>query len=113
MDTFEARLLMRDLAISALEIIGNLGDLPPRGENARRLRELASEARGVLSDAGYPAEAAWHGLQRASIGANTALDEYDLGYWTDVAEDLQRGIDTLQSLVSPHSRPDTDIHLVG
>jgi hypothetical protein len=104
---------MRDLALDALEIVENVNELPPRGENARRLRDFVSQARGLLSDAGYPAEAAWQGLQRASIGANTAFDEYDLGYWTDVADDLHRGVDTLQSLVSPHARPDTDIHVVG
>jgi hypothetical protein len=114
MDTYEARLLMRDLAHQGLELIDRFrAGTAPRAEDKRRLRELVLQARGALADAGYPAEACWRGLQRASIGAETLLDGADGAYWENVAEELRDGIETLNALVSPTFRRESDFHIVG
>lgn len=114
MDTFEARLRTRDLAEEALEIVERMvrGDRPRR-EDKQRLREMQAEARSYLPDAGYPAEAAWRGVQRASIGLETVGDEPDALYWQDVAQELKAGRDTLASLVSTGRRRESDFHIVG
>lgn len=113
-DTFEARLLMRDLAQDGLKIVDRfIGGAAPRPEDKRRLRELVLEARRSLSDAGYPAEAAWQGLQRASIGADTLLDTEDAAFWGNVAEDLRAGVETLDALVGMGVRRESDFHIVG
>ena len=114
MDTFEARTLMRDLAQEGLEIVNRfIGGAAPRPEEKRRLREMVLEARRSLADAGYPAEAAWQGLQRASIGADTLLDSEDPSFWQSVAGDLEAGIGTLDALVGMGVRRESDFHIVG
>jgi hypothetical protein len=104
---------MRDLADEALEIVGRVegGKFAPR-EDRTRLRAMVGEARTLLSDAGFPGEAAWRGLQRASIGLETAFEEPDESYWADVHQELQGAIDTLNSLVTVVRR-DTDLRIVG
>ena len=113
MDTYEARLTMRDLAHDALDIVERreAGTAASRDERAS-MRGMAVEARSLLSDAGYPAEASWRAIQRASIGLETAFDEPDRSYWTDLAGDLRMAIETLDNLVSVSKR-DADIHIVG
>jgi hypothetical protein len=105
---------MRDLADEALTIVESLakGEILSR-DDKRRLRELVSEARSTLFDAGYPAEAVWRGLQRASIGVDTLLDQPDAAYWEHVAAELRAGLDTLDSLLSPGPRRETDFHIVS
>lgn len=113
MDTQEARIQMRDLADEALEIVESLEAGTAAGRQQRsRLREMVGEARGLLTDAGYPAEAAWRGLQRASLGVDTSFDAPDQSYWADVHLDLQGAIDTLNSLVMVKGR-DSDLRIVG
>jgi hypothetical protein len=113
MDTQEARMRMRDLAREAEDIVGRRA----RGEAAMprdqaALRQLVGEARTLLADAGYPGEAVWRGLQRATIGYDTAFDREDPGYWRELAADLHEAVETLDSLVSPRGR-EADVHIVG
>jgi hypothetical protein len=104
---------MRDLADEALQIVERVERGKPAGrEDRSRLRAMAIEARGLLGDAGFPGEAAWRGVQRASIGMETAFEAPDESYWADVHQDLQGAIDTLNSLVS-FGRRDSDLHIVG
>lgn len=74
---------------------------------------MASEARSLVGEAGYPGEAVWRGLQRASIGADTNFDSHDSSYWQDVVEELERGAATLASLDSSRGLRDVDFHIVG
>lgn len=113
MDTQEARSYIRDLAGEALQLIEawEPGIAPPKDK--LRLRELASDARTALPDAGFPAEAAWRGLQRASIGTQTSLDQTDKVYWEDVVAELHAGVDTLDLLVSPGASRESDFRIVG
>lgn len=113
MNTQDARAQMKDLADEALEIVERVERGKPAGRVERsRLRAMAVEARGLLGDAGFPGEAAWRGLQRASIGLETAFEEPDASYWADVHQDLQGAIDTLNSLVHVGPR-DADLHIIG
>lgn len=113
MDTYEARMRMRDLAADALEIVGRFREgKAPSGDDRSRLRSMVQESRALLGDAGYPGEAAWRGLQRSSLGADTYFNEADTAYWLDVAGDLQTAIETLDSLVSGGLR-DADLHIIG
>ena len=113
MDTYEARLTMRDLAREALEIVEDLvGDAVPSRDNRKDLRSMAVEARELLPDAGYPGEATWRGLQRASIGADTHFDQADPSFWVDVADELRNAAATLDQLVGPVHR-DIAFHIVG
>lgn len=113
MDTNEARMQMRDLAHDALAIVDRLaaGSEPAQGDRGS-LREMALESRALLGDAGYPAEAAWRGIQRASIGADTQFEAPDPTYWDDVARDLRTAVETLENLVSGPRR-DSDVHIIG
>ena len=114
MDTQEARSYIRDLAEEALELIeGWESSAVPPAKDKLRLRELASDARTALPDAGFPAEGAWRGLQRASIGTQTSLDQTDKLYWEDVAAELHAGVDTLDLLVSPGASRESDFRIVG
>jgi hypothetical protein len=113
MDTYEARTRMRDLALEAQRII----EAQARGEplparDGSTLRQLASEARGLLADAGYPGEGVWRGLQRATIGMETGFDREDRTFWRELAADLRMSIDTLDSLVAPRGR-EADVHIIG
>jgi hypothetical protein len=73
---------------------------------------MASEARTLLGDAGYPAEAAWRAIQRASIGVETAFEEPDRSYWEDLTDELRGAIETLDNLIGV-GRRDADVHIVG
>jgi hypothetical protein len=113
MDTYEARLKMRDLAQDALVIVERReASVVLNREDRTHLREMAMEARSVLSDAGYPGEASWRAIQRASIGLDTAFDEPDRSFWQDVLEELRSAISTLDNLVGVSKR-DADVHIVG
>ena len=116
MDTQEARMRMLDLATEALQIVEGVvssAGKSPGAPQKLRLRELVAEARTALPDAGFPAEAAWRGVQRASIGTDTFLDQSDPVYWQDVAMDLRSAVATLQALISPGFRRDADVHIIG
>ena len=82
-------------------------------EDRNQLRRMASEARALLPEAGYPGEAVWRGLQRASIGAETHFDSFDSAYWQDVTDELERGAATLASLDAVSNAKDADVHIVG
>jgi hypothetical protein len=114
MDTQEARTQLRELAAQASEIVERIAaGSVPSGDDKLRLRRLVVEARVLLPDAGYPGEGAWRGLQRASIGAETLLDHADPTFWQQVAEELRASVDTLESLVRPGWRRESDFHIVG
>lgn len=105
---------MRDLAQETLGIVERWerGEVT-RYEDSVRLRRLVSEARELLPDAGFPAESAWRGMQRASIGYETQLGRAEPGYWEDVRHDLEGALETLRMLVAPPAWSDSDFHLIG
>jgi hypothetical protein len=114
MDTYEARSRVLDLAQEVRSMVERLvSGVRLSSDERQRLREIVGEARAVLSDAGYPAEGVWRALQRVSLGVDTLLDQSDPFYWQDVSSDLQAGIETLESLLSPHLRRDADFRIVG
>ncbi len=105
---------MQALADEGLVIVRRLGDGKALSLSERNsLRRMANEARSLLSEAGYPGEAVWRGLQRASIGTDTNFDSHDASYWQDVIQELEHGGDTLASLDSAPSHRDVDFHIVG
>jgi hypothetical protein len=113
MDTNEARMRMRDIALEALRIVDALASSGAISIKERgTVREMVTEARGLLSDAGYPGEGVWRGLQRATIGLETGFDRDDPGFWRELAADLRAAIDTLDSLVAPRGR-EADVHIIG
>jgi hypothetical protein len=77
------------------------------------LRSMAVESRELLAEAGFPGEAVWRGLTRASIGVDTSLSEADVLFWVDVLEDLTAGTSTLDDLVSPHFAREADFRIIG
>lgn len=105
---------MLDLALAARTIVETWTSRSRlTGDEKLRLREIVAEARSVLADAGYPAEGVWRAVQRASLGLDTSLQQSDPLYWEDVSRDLQAGIETLESLVSPHAGREADFRIVG
>jgi hypothetical protein len=112
--TFEARTIMRDLALAALRIVRSIeSGVPPTPDHRIRIREMVAEARNVLTDAGYPGEGVWRELSRASMGIDTLRDEPDPFFWRDIAENLQRGLETLETLISTDNRRETDSPIIG
>ncbi len=104
---------MRDLAAQAITITTRLGSGgAATRDHADQLRTMAVEARSLLAEAGYPAEAVWRGLQRADIGIQTSLDGADTGYWLDVSDDLTAGMQLLENLVGSHATRDADFRIV-
>jgi hypothetical protein len=105
---------MRHLAEEGRQIACRFeaGAVPTR-DDREKLRTMALEARGLLTEAGYPGERVWRGLQRASMGADTGLDSGDPTFWTDVADDLEQGAATLESLTGPIGPRDVDFRIVG
>lgn len=113
MNTNEARMRMRDIALEAQQIVDTQARGEPLpGRDRGTLRDLATEARSLLADAGYPGEGVWRGLQRATIGMQTGLDREDRSYWRELAADLGASIETLDSLVAPRGR-EADVHIIG
>jgi hypothetical protein len=114
MDTYEARTRMLEMAEPALEIVERLerGE-SPSPDDRRTLRQLLLEARSTLADAGYPGEAVWRALQRASMAMETSFDQSDPLVWQDTAGQLRAAMETLQSLVSPQFRRESDFYIVG
>jgi hypothetical protein len=114
MDTYEARMVMRDIARESLEIVERMvSSHSPAYAERRRLRELSNEARQALADAGYPGEAVWRAVQRASIAIETSGEQADPVFWNEVSRDLESGVDTLDMLVAPPIGDNVDVHLVG
>jgi hypothetical protein len=114
MNTQDARREMETLATQGLAIVNRIREgRSPSLEDRNNLRRMASEARTLLAEAGYPGEAVWRGLQRASIGADTNFDSHDASYWHDVVDELERGAATLASLDSTRGFKDIDFHIVG
>jgi hypothetical protein len=114
MDTHEARMRMLDLCLEALHVVERLekGEVPSADDKGR-LRRLVTDSRETLPDAGYPAEAGWRALQRASIGSETGFEHVDPLYWQNVRQELDEAASVLRSLVSPHFRRESDFHIVG
>jgi hypothetical protein len=113
MDTYEARLRMRDLAHDALDVVERRQAGASAGREDRSdLRQMATESRSLLGDAGYPGEATWRAIQRASIGLETAFEEPDRSYWEDLADELRQAIETLDNLIGV-GRRDADVHIIG
>jgi hypothetical protein len=114
MDTQEARTQVLEIVNDALLIVDRLeaGESPTR-EDKQRLRQLVADARAVLPDAGYPAEVAWQGLQRASIGVDTIFEQADQVYWQAAGIDLRAAVQTLEPLVSPRFKREADFPIVG
>ncbi len=101
------------MAQAALGVVERLvRGVAPSPDERGQLRRFVSDARSLLPDAGYPGEAAWRALQRASIGIDTLGDVPDRSYWADVETDLRAAIGTLSSLVRVGGR-DADIHIIG
>jgi hypothetical protein len=114
MNTQDARREMESLAAEALAIVSRIREgRAPSLDDRNNLRRMASEARALLAEAGYPGEAVWRGLQRSSMGTDTNFDSHDSGYWQDVVDELERGAATLASLDSSRSFRDVDFHIVG
>ena len=113
MNTFEARNRARTIADRALVLLRQAGDSPDFSFESRdALRGMVVEARGLLADAGYPAEAVWRALHRASIGADTQLGNSDPHYWRDVRDELDQASATLTSLVEPGAGREQDFRVV-
>lgn len=105
---------METLATQGLAIVNRIrAGRAPLLEDRNNLHRMASEARELLAEAGYPGEAVWRGLQRSSIGADTNFDSPDAAYWQDVVDELERGAATLSSLDPSRSFRDIDFHIVG
>jgi hypothetical protein len=112
MDTNEARRRMRDLAREALNTLENdAADAGPRGEAGYRLRAMEQEARVLLADAGYPGEAVWRALQRASQASQS--DAQSDSPDSDALVDLREALETLESLTAAASERDSDFRIVG
>jgi hypothetical protein len=114
MDTFEARSKMRDLAQATLDLIEGLDrSSTSRREAIAGLRDMEQEARALLADAGYPGEAAWRGIQRSRILAESDPSVMDESMRGDIVGDLQLAVGTLGSLVSGALQRDSDFRIVG
>jgi hypothetical protein len=113
MDTLEARRDLRDVARSAIAVVerAEVGR-EPNPEDREALRKAAARARELLRDAGYPGEATWRGLSRASIGVDTLDGPLDHTFWHDVAEELRSGLETLDNLVTSDRMRESDVHLI-
>ena len=114
MDTFEARLRIWELGREGLDLVDGLAGGHDRpGSVLSRLRELATEARGALPDAGFPAESTWRALQQASAASLMGPGEFDQPYWVALAEDLRAALSTLESLLSSPTQRDIDFRIIG
>jgi hypothetical protein len=112
MDTYQARRQMRDLAQTTLELLDEAireGASPT--ETLGRLRSMDLDARALLADAGYPAEAVWRGLQRAQHALQPGPIDTTLA--TQVADELRVAVETLDSLTSATSERDSDFRIIG
>jgi hypothetical protein len=114
MNTYEARTRMSEIGHRAISIVERLsGGVVATYDDRTSLRSMAVESRELLAEAGFPGEAVWRGLTRASIGVDTALSEADTFFWVDVLEDLTGGTSTLDDLVSPHLSREVDFRIIG
>jgi hypothetical protein len=114
MNTYEARSRMSEIGHRAIVIVERLRDgASPDYEERSSLRQYAVESRELLAEAGFPGEAVWRGLTRATIGVDTSLSGSDTYYWQDVLDDLAGGTTTLDDLVSPLLGREADFRIVG
>ena len=114
MNTLEARLQLKDLAQQGLELTRQIVARNGVEPDVRvLLRSLALEAREALADAGYPGEATWRALQRASMGAETATGDLDLVFWMTLSDDFASAIEVLDSLLGPSRDRDSDVQIIG
>jgi hypothetical protein len=113
MNTQEARSDLRDMADEAQVILIKVIERGSvRAPERQSLRRLALEARELLPDAGYPGDGVWRTIQRASISAETLIDEFDHDFWQALEDDLRAARDTLHALISPDYARETDVHFV-
>ena len=113
MDTFEARHQMRELARRGLALVeGFVRDGSPTPESSSALRAIAADARALVPDAGFPAEAAWRALAHAA-NALVAMepDPEGLG-WLEIVDELRVAVDGLDSLLGS-ARREADFRIVG
>jgi hypothetical protein len=112
MDTYQARRRMRDLAQETIEI---LDDVAARGASRAdasvRLKDMEQEARTLLSDAGYPGEPVWRGLQRAQLELRSGSP--DAPSVSDAAAEMRESLEALDSLMSPASERESDFRIIG
>ncbi|MGH2442423.1 MAG: hypothetical protein ACRDFX_04600 [Chloroflexota bacterium] len=114
MDTLEARVQMYALTLRGREVLEGFlaGSLTSR-EAADQFRRIVGEARPVLTDAGYPAEAAWRALQSASAGFDAYIDPFDASFWSDTQRELQEAEENLERLVSARAGEQADFRIIG
>jgi hypothetical protein len=114
MDTTEARRRICDLAREGLDVLdsSSSGPVPGRGA-ALRIREIADQARALLTDAGYPGESVWRGLQRARVGLDAVEDLQDVAYWQDVRDELTEAVEHLDELLATRAGRDSDFRIIG
>jgi hypothetical protein len=113
MDTYEARIRMLDLARHGSAIVeGFEVDSPPTADDAAKLRELAADARTLVSDGGYPAEAAWRALDRAASSLIAQEPDPEGARWQPIGLELQSACASLESLLGS-TRRETDFRIVG
>ncbi|MGI8826942.1 MAG: hypothetical protein ACR2JC_15120 [Chloroflexota bacterium] len=113
MNTLDARLQMRQLARDGERLVKHTRDTGDTGAAGGELRRLAAEARDLLTDAGFPGEATWRVLQRASIGVDTAGVDFDASFWQWISEDLESAAGSLDTLLGPSLHRDADLHIVS
>lgn len=114
MDTFEAREVMRNLGRRGFEVVrGFINGESSALDSAGRMRESIDEARSVLADAGYPAEAVWRSLQEAQAMFVSPAGSYEPAAWTDLADDIARAVETLDGLLSQPTGHNSDFRIIG
>ncbi|GAC1508507.1 MAG: hypothetical protein NVS2B16_05450 [Chloroflexota bacterium] len=114
MNTNEARIHMRDLALGGVEAIRVIVEIRKINFDQRNaLREYAASARSALSDAGFPGEATWRALQRAAIGLDTGGPSIDPAFWQSVQSELEEAVTALDSLLGGNVQRDSDMRIVG
>lgn len=114
MDTTEARMRMLDLANRGLGLLEEFrsGDEASRS-TIEQFRRIVDEARSLLSDAGYPAEGVWRGMQRVLSAMLSGVGRDDAEYWQDLANDFADARDSLDRLLSTPVGRETDFRIVG
>ena len=103
---------MRDLAQDALDLLDDMANgASDRTQAATELRKMELEARALLADAGFPAEAAWRALQRAAQAL--ALPDPDPAVVEETSHSLTDAVATLDSITAGPAERDADFRIIG